>query len=592
MFKKPLADLKTSAPLRSSDRRKLKQRVVETYSLSPEVGDLLVPEGLLTQNDPLWFTLGKGSDELIPTVYTLWKYPELLPFLSTPSAVVPKLIGGADLMIPGVVQHSPFLHPNQLVSITQYHSYPKLGPPLAVGRMAVSNDVLNRSDRGDDVKGKAVHVLHTWKDHLWDMGNGRKMDVPAPREVVEREQAEGATENDAKQQPVGGIQEQIEDGTGAEDILGGTQPEASGSGTQTQPATDAARPVMTTLTPEDVSHCLRSALLQALQTTLKSLPPPSFPIPASTFWSTYILPSRPAYALGTNGLSDSNQIDIKHSTHKTVKTFLKAMAKEGLLKLKESKGDVLVTAVYPAHPAVGSHRPHRTVQSVGAQREKAEERERKEKEAEEKKKGEIQVIELWKPHGSTVAWFVAAGKDTSSLYTMPDIREIFNTYVSSKKLINVQEQQYINVGEDPALASAVSAKNEDIPEFMKREETLKRIRDHMQPWHETRVVGSDAVRKKGHVRPIFVTVKIRQGRKAATLISGFEPYLLQAEELAEELRKLCASATSVTPLPGKSSDLEVMVQGKQIKAVTDLLISKGVPKKWIEVADLSDAKKK
>ena len=34
-------------------------------------------------------------------VYTLWKEPDLLPFLSTPEAVVPKLIGGADLMIPG-----------------------------------------------------------------------------------------------------------------------------------------------------------------------------------------------------------------------------------------------------------------------------------------------------------------------------------------------------------------------------------------------------------------------------------------------------------------------------------------------------------
>lgn len=66
MFKKPLADLKTSceyegsfrfhkdlisfiAPLRSSDRRKLKQRICQTYSLSPEIGETLVPEGLLTQ---------------------------------------------------------------------------------------------------------------------------------------------------------------------------------------------------------------------------------------------------------------------------------------------------------------------------------------------------------------------------------------------------------------------------------------------------------------------------------------------------------------------------------------------------------------
>jgi translation initiation factor 2D len=48
MFKKPLSNLKTSAPLRSSDRRKLKQRVVSAYGISPEDGDVLVPDGILS----------------------------------------------------------------------------------------------------------------------------------------------------------------------------------------------------------------------------------------------------------------------------------------------------------------------------------------------------------------------------------------------------------------------------------------------------------------------------------------------------------------------------------------------------------------
>jgi len=46
MFKKPLGNLKTYAPIRSSDRRKLKQKVVATYNLTNEDGDLLVPDGL------------------------------------------------------------------------------------------------------------------------------------------------------------------------------------------------------------------------------------------------------------------------------------------------------------------------------------------------------------------------------------------------------------------------------------------------------------------------------------------------------------------------------------------------------------------
>ena len=46
MFKKPPNNVKTSAPLRSSDRRKLKQKVIAAFGISPEDGELLVPDGL------------------------------------------------------------------------------------------------------------------------------------------------------------------------------------------------------------------------------------------------------------------------------------------------------------------------------------------------------------------------------------------------------------------------------------------------------------------------------------------------------------------------------------------------------------------
>ncbi|EEB89986.1 hypothetical protein MPER_11865, partial [Moniliophthora perniciosa FA553] len=61
--------------------------------------------------------------------------------------------------------------------------------------------------------------------------------------------------------------------------------------------------------------------------------------------------------------------------------------------------------------------------------------------------------------------------------------------------------------------------------------------------------------------------------------------------------KVCAGAPlvtshSVSPIPGKpaGAGLEVLVQGKQAKAVTEYLLGKGVPKKWIEVVDMSGKK--
>jgi len=80
--------------------------------------------------------------------------------------------------------------------------------------------------------------------------------------------------------------------------------------------------------------------------------------------------------------------------------------------------------------------------------------------------------------------------------------------------------------------------------------------------------------------------------------------------MADELRKICAGATSgdfftilsmcqppdifgtVGPAPGKppGSSLEVLLQGKHSTAVVEYLRSRGIPKKWIEVSDLSGKK--
>lgn len=78
---------------------------------------------------------------------------------------------------------------------------------------------------------------------------------------------------------------------------------------------------------------------------------------------------------------------------------------------------------------------------------------------------------------------------TSRLYTIAEIKDVFNAYVAARDLVNAHEQQYINVGEDAALALAVYAKGGENPAFMKREDVLRRIRANMQTWHEIRTEG-------------------------------------------------------------------------------------------------------
>lgn len=96
---------------------------------------------------------------------------------------------------------------------------------------------------------------------------------------------------------------------------------------------------------------------------------------------------------------------------------------------------------------------------------------------------------------------------------------------------------------------------------------------------------SDWHDRKGTLSPILLTPKIRAGRKTITLIQGLETFSISPLEFAEELKKLCAGSTTVTPLTGAAARLgmsEVMVQGNQIKVVTNVLLERGVPRKWIK----------
>ncbi|EIN05785.1 hypothetical protein PUNSTDRAFT_145708 [Punctularia strigosozonata HHB-11173 SS5] len=566
MFSKPLGSLKTTAPVRSSDRRKLKQTVVQTFGLQAEEGDLLVPEGLksvkftthrkergvaylASDGDPLWFTIGKDED-LIPTVYTLWKHPGLLPFLTTTPAVIPILIVGADLRIAGVVRHAPTLASKQLVCVNEHHDG-KLGYPLAVGHMEVDSDKL----RSENDKGTAVRILHTWQDELWALGSKRGPPGPMDRTT-------SAHESDYEEQD-----RSSHSGDESSDAEDSASDSESGLDEETE---------VTPLTPEEVSTILRCALLQAIQTTLSQVPSSTFPIPATTFYTTYILPHRPSNILSPT------PIDIKHSAFKSLSTFLKACEKDGLLSLKPVKGDVVVTGAKANHPEVLAHLAYHTIEME----ENEERRVAREREAEAKKPKEMVVTEIWQPNEATARLFEELGREPSALYSSTEIEALVNDYVATRNLVDPHDQQSVNVSANETLAGVLSSKNGPPPDSMQRADICKLLAQKMQPWHTIQPEGKATVTKEGQLRPISVTipaqVKGRPGGRSRTLITGFEPFLLDANELAEALRKSCASSATVKPRGGKDEASHVLVRGKHIKPVVDLLQARGVPALWIK----------
>lgn len=80
-----------------------------------------------------------------------------------------------------------------LVGIAQFVRDAR-GPPLAVGRMAVDADKIDR----DVTKGKAVIVIHTWNDHLWAIGSkGEPPEAVAVSTPCDEETGAGDDDKDA-----------------------------------------------------------------------------------------------------------------------------------------------------------------------------------------------------------------------------------------------------------------------------------------------------------------------------------------------------------------------------------------------------------
>lgn len=120
MFLKPYR-VKSNIQMKGSDKKKLKAEVKKKFPvLSDEELTALLPDKeevimskiythdgvsvlLYVHNkSPLFFVLEKDK-VFYPTVYTLWKFPKLLPSFPTWPAVTKNLSNGADLMIPGIV---------------------------------------------------------------------------------------------------------------------------------------------------------------------------------------------------------------------------------------------------------------------------------------------------------------------------------------------------------------------------------------------------------------------------------------------------------------------------------------------------------
>ncbi|CAG8681067.1 10763_t:CDS:2, partial [Scutellospora calospora] len=271
----------------------------------------------------------RDKKDMIVPIYTLWRFPNLLPKIPTFDPVISKLRGGANLMIPGIAfppEGLPDVSEGEIVSVTiRGSTY-----PLAVGFMCVPTNTLRR---GSVQKGIAVQIIHIYRDHLWSMGD--KSHPPEDEDIKLDSVTQNQESNEQDFNEVQVVDETITESSEITDQNVKTtnvqaydeEQDIEGLYEESGSKNNEIEKPSAKYTTTEVDNLLQASFYQAILEKLT--PSGTLPITSSQLYSAYILPSRP---VGTD-----NDVDVKKSSYKKITKFLKAMEKKGVIKLKEQR---------------------------------------------------------------------------------------------------------------------------------------------------------------------------------------------------------------------------------------------------------------
>ena len=301
-------------------------------------------------------------------------------------------------------------------------------------------------------------------------------------------------------------------------------------------------------------------------------------------------------------------LQIKKTSWKNAKKFIKALDKAKVLKSKDRDGgECVVLDVDFGNPAVKDFVPYQLpkkdtpgADSGGGGGGKAIVPGNL---ANDPSVGQrLNKINLLRPKDALSPMFEAANASTSALYLPAELRPIITSYIESENLISGSNKRLINL--NPVLANAVFDGHSSLDREVivkgnvPRDALLERIQQSCSPFYA--ILRNDETResvkaKSGTGPKVQIVLETRSGNKTVTKLSGVEVFSINPQLLADELQKACASSTSVGQLMGSSPKhpvMEIMVQGPQKEAVTKALEKRGVSRGWIEVADKTKGKKK
>lgn len=593
---------KPFAALKGSERKKFVSTILERFSvdecqLRPEAKTQLVPKEvksakiqlhsgekatLYTDDScPLFVVLSDGY--IIPTVFSIWRNPYLLPVVLTVEYTIERLQNGADLMIPGIFAPYPELNGKPLPSgyVVGIATTKRPNVPLAVGITAVDfAEVDFESD-----KGKGVLLCNIIGDTLWESFKG-EMEIPidldhsipflgtpgGQQEELSDHQPEsnhedtqhvehdtlGENTNVDKKEDVSSkknIQNNFES------LINDLKISDSSSSVS---ESNISSQQQSKLTTSEIDEVFIMALKQSLKKAIDA--PIDLPISSSLFLSNHILMNMP--------YTDPD-IQMKRTSWKKAQKFFKAMEKQGLVKSRERSGELVLTSLAGSqNPQINSFalfKPksyttssvsHNTSSSPSKQKDLL-----------------LTAKEYWRPHHASVELFERSGLSPTQHFPLEGLKSVITEYINQHDLVNKDNPKLVNV--DNVLSKALST---GLATTIGRDKLVSSLQKNCTIFHSINKPGQTAAKiVKGPIPQVKVYVERRTRGKLATRIWNLEAFQLNPITIAEELRVACAGSSTVNSVKEGTDLKEVMVQGSQTKAVIRLLESKGLRSTWIDV---------
>ncbi|XP_016830506.1 eukaryotic translation initiation factor 2D isoform X7 [Cricetulus griseus] len=497
----------------------------------------------MSGGNPILFELEKN---LYPTVYTLWSYPDLLPAFTTWPLVLDKLVGGADLMLPGVVVPPtglPEVQQGDLCAIALVGNR----APVAIGVAAMSTAQMLASG----LKGKGFSVLHTYQDHLWKSGDKSSPPAIAPLAV---------NPTDSNEEKVDlSLQGNLSCLTleGEEENRKVHHPEASedtSSGAQSQDCVDG-KPLQ-----EQMDELLHQCFLHALKSRVKKA---DLPLLTSTLLGSHMFSCCPK----------GQQLDIKKSSYKKLSKFLQHMQQEQIVQIKElSKGVESIVAVDWRHPRITSFvipEPSLTSQTV-------------QEGSREQPYHPPDIKSLYCVPANMTQLFQESGHKKGNALEGSEVRRIIIDYAKKNNLVDADNRNLVKL--DPILCDCILEKNEQhVVMKLPWDCLLTRCLQNMQPAYQVTFPGQEPILKKGKLCPIDITLAQKACNKKVTVVRNLETYGLDPCSVAAALQLRCQASTIVSPAPGAKDSLQVQIQGNQIHHLGQLLLEEyRLPGKYIQ----------